>query len=125
MDSERPSHKEISRKLKLAIERLEAGAVRFANPEKSMTELDRLEIDATAATAMVLKACQDEIRVENYVGARPPLKSYEAKIKDAELFAFAWESQTFWDSKMYLKFCHKGDFVFLVSLHKDKGGSHG
>ena len=66
-----------------------------------------------------------EIRPKAYQGHRPPAKSYERSILDAELFAFRWSSKVF-GCQMYLKFAIEGGYLWIVSLHRhrapDKGG---
>ena len=67
----------------------------------------------------MLSGFLDEISPENYVGKRPPEKSYEQEIKDLDLFAFRVESSWF-RRRVYLKFTLTGDNLWLVSLHQDR-----
>ena len=60
-----------------------------------------------------------EIEPGDYIGGRPPKKSYESTIEGKELFGFSWDSVKC-GKKMYLKFALKNDKFYYVSLHEDK-----
>ena len=44
-----------------------------------------------------------ELEIADYVGSRPPMRSYEPNIANCELFAFSWLSRKL-QQEMYLKF---------------------
>lgn len=115
----RPTCREIDKRLKEAKEALENRCVAFANPGKVIGELMSLEIEATDETWELISKLINEIRPEDYQGAYPPLKSYETKIENHDLWAFSWHSYQL-KQQMYLKFSIKAGFFYYVSLHKCK-----
>ena len=66
--SKRPGHKELGRKLKTGKEVLFGEEVFYADPAKTVFELEKLGI---LETVKVLRELLDEINPENYVGGRP------------------------------------------------------
>ncbi|MBT3394128.1 MAG: hypothetical protein HN411_03335 [Waddliaceae bacterium] len=91
----------------------------FANPSKVVGELFELELEKTEALWIVLLDLLKEIELSDYSGASPPLKSYEPKIANCELYAFTWESSLL-KKTMYLKFAIKNDCFYYVSLHQSR-----
>lgn len=73
----------------------------------------------TAELPEVLLKLLDEVTPQDYIGARPPAKSYETQIKGTDLFEFKFSSNLF-ECDVYLKFTIKNEIFRLVSLHKDK-----
>jgi hypothetical protein len=61
----------------------------------------------------------EEIVPDDYVGAHPPMRSYEKTIEGKELLAFSWWSKRL-EKKMYIKFALKDNKFYYVSLHEDK-----
>ena len=114
----RPSHKELSKKLREAQEVLSQKDGFFAEPSKNLCELDKLHLEIEDFWSFIFKILS-EIHPENYTGSRPPQKAYETKIIGSELFAFSWTS-SFFKKKMYLKFVLRNNNFYLVSLHEDK-----
>lgn len=115
----RPTEKELSNKIALAISIMATGAkFYFANDQASMAEIlsEGHSIDEIENDILV---CLKEIKSSDYAGGRPPMKSYEKKIKGSDLFAFAWES-IHMGKKMYLKFVLKNESFFYVSFHQDR-----
>lgn len=113
----RPTHREIDKRLREAKEALENKRVAFANPAKVVGELMILEIGPTEEVWEMISKLINEICPEHYKGAHPPLKSYEAKIKNHDLWAFSWYSLLL-KQQMYLKFSVKNGYFYYVSLHK-------
>jgi hypothetical protein len=110
----RPSHPELSGKIRNAKQALLSTGFLPSSPSKLATNFDECSLFTEEEQKQALFAVFDEIRAEDYVGLRPPERSYEPKTKDQELFAFHWNSE-FFGRFMYLKF----------SLAKtDKGGLH-
>lgn len=117
----RPSVRELDGKIQSAIVIVAAGArFFFANDEASMAEIRSECHDLDTLEADIL-ACMKEVKSSDYAGGRPPQKSYESKIKDCDLFAFAWDS-THMSERMYLKFVIKNENFYYVSFHKDRKG---
>lgn len=115
----RPSVRELDGKIKSAIEIVSAGGkFLFANDEASMAEIRSECHDLDTLEADILE-CLKEIKSSDYAGGKPPQKSYEAKLKDSDLFAFAWDSKHKGE-RMYLKFVIKNDNFYYVSFHKDR-----
>lgn len=119
----RPSHKELSKKIKKAREAVLGNRIAFVDP--SVIAADALEIGCLVEDILdVLVEILDEISPSNYIGTRPPQRSYEAKIDGCELFSFKWES-TRLGCEIYLKFAFEDDLMWLVSFHQHretKGG---
>ncbi|NGX51160.1 MAG: hypothetical protein K1060chlam2_01020 [Chlamydiae bacterium] len=115
----RPTYREIDKRLKEAKEALENRRVAFANPDKVVGELMNLEIGQTDEIWELISKLINELHPEDYKGAYPPLKSYESKIENHDLWAFSWYSYQL-RQQMYLKFSIKGGLFYYVSLHKCK-----
>jgi hypothetical protein len=120
---ERPSKRELFKKLKQAKEAVSSDSLLIINSEviaEDALDLGYLVIDLKN----VLLTLFDEIDPDHYAGNYPPKKSYESQIKGSELFAFRWKSKYF-GCKVYLKYSLKGEKLYLVSLHQHrlmKGG---
>lgn len=115
----RPSAKEIDKRLKEAKEALRNRRTVFANLAKVVGELANLEIDHSGDVWELISLLIDEIRLDDYKGGRPPQKSYESAIADCELWAFSWASSVL-KKQMYLKFSIKEGTFYYVSLHESK-----
>ena len=115
-DRRRPSTRELGEKLNEAQTVLSTTAGLFADPTKAVGELNDLEL---ADVWPLIRKILCEIAPCDYVGAHPPVKSYEKKIEGLDLFAFAWMSRIL-KKKMYLKFVLKKQKFYLVSIHKDR-----
>src|SRR4030042_4599418 len=112
----RPTHKELTRKIKQAIEA--ASEDRICILDQEILARDALELgyrisDLSDILIDVLSA----ISPKDYVGHQPPAKSYEDRIKGTDLFAFKTYSQIL-GCDVYLKFVLKGEFIWIVSLHE-------
>jgi hypothetical protein len=119
----RPSPRELHRKLKQA--RASASVNRIAFVESDVILSDLLGLDFLVdELAERLPEILSEIHPGDYQGQRPPAKSYERSILDAELFAFKWSSKVF-GCMMYLKFAIKGDYLRIISLHKHRDPERG
>lgn len=117
---ERPSTHERKLKLRKAKQCLEEGNYAFADFDKAVGEIfDDLELSDADEVFQLILELLPEISPEDYKGGRPPAKSYEEKIKDCDLFPFAWHSNKL-GKRMYLKFVIKTDVFFYVSLHEDR-----
>jgi hypothetical protein len=91
----------------------------FANINKAVGELNELEIESQPKIWVLILDLSEEIQPKDYVGGRPPQKSYEKTIEGQELFAFCWNSQKL-GKKMYIKFALKGTRYYYLSLHRSK-----
>jgi len=115
----RPSDRELQKKLEEAKKALQLHAGLFANATKTVGELYDLDIGTEEVWELV-RELLEEITPQDYAGGRPPQKSYEKMISERELFAFCWWS-TKLEKKMYLKFALKNDRYYYVSLHESRG----
>ncbi|MDY6839365.1 MAG: hypothetical protein SWH78_15475 [Thermodesulfobacteriota bacterium] len=115
----RPSHKELSKKIREAKQAVGTGRIAILN--QSVIACDALKLGYLIEEDLVsvLSSLLDEISPENYVGKRPPEKSYEEEIKDLYLYAFKIKSSWF-RCRVYLKFTLTGGNLWLVSLHQDR-----
>ena len=116
---ERPSDRELSKKLRLTKAAFASGKFSFIQPD--VIAADLLEIDVTMERFQnIFPQALDEIMPRHYKGERPPQRSYENEIFNQELFAFRWDSKAF-VCMMYFKFALRPDHLWIVSLHKDRG----
>jgi hypothetical protein len=91
----------------------------FANFDKVVGELDELGIELPNKLWELIINLLEEIYPRDYVGGKPPQKSYEKTIAGQELFAFCWNSKKL-DKKMYIKFALKDNRYYYLSLHRSK-----
>ena len=116
---ERPSNREIDKRIKEAKRTLQENDVIFANPCKAMGEINALNLRDTEELRPLVIDLLEEINLQDYAGSCPPQRSYESSISDCELWAFSWDSLRL-GKRMYLKFAVKDSRFFLVSIHKSK-----
>jgi len=120
---DRPSHKEINRKIKQAKEAVSDGQYSFLNPVS--VAADVLKLGCTIeGISNILTNLLSEITPDDYAGSYPPQKSYESDILDSELFTFRWVSKHLGEI-IYLKFAFKGQRMWIVSLHEDRREKNG
>lgn len=92
---DRPSFREIDLKLSQAKESVSQNNILTINPAALASDafdLGYLISELTETLSEIL----DEIRPKDYVGRRPPEKSYEDEIKDSDLFCLQMEQCTVW-----------------------------
>lgn len=114
----RPSHREITGKIRAAAVALSQSRVKIVDLESLLSDADELEYTLDELND-VLVTLLEEASPETYAGAHPPQKSYEVGIKGADLFAFRVDS-TWFGRVIYLKFAIHNDTLWLVSLHKNR-----
>lgn len=114
----RPSNREIFNKIKREKEIVAQGSIFLVDPDVIAEDAIELGYQVTNLKS-ILSQLLDEIRIEHYVGARPPRKSYKPIIENCELFEFKWTCRIF-GCDTYLKYCLKKEVFYLVSLHKDR-----
>ena len=119
MATKRPTHKELSGKIKLAKEALRTKDGLFTDPAKTVGELNALDLGGAEEVWPLIRELLEECDPKDYTGGKPPQKSYESAIEGSELFAFSWKSKKL-SKKMYLKFVIKNGLFYYVSLHEDK-----
>jgi len=115
----RPSHKELTRKLYAASQAIRKGRVALLNQLSLAADAMDLDYSIEIELEAVLVELLDETNPAHYVGSRPPQKSYEQDIRDLELFAFSVESSRF-KCRIYFKFALAEEMFWLVSLHPDR-----
>ena len=115
---DRPSHKEINRKIKQAKEAVSENQFSILNP--FIIAADALELGVNLQNiSYILIDLLEEITPYHYAGQYPPQRSYEDEIKGCELLAFRWLSKKL-GCRVYLKFAIKGNRMWLVSFHEDR-----
>ena len=117
--ADRPSHKEVLGKILNARTKIAGSDWAPADFQALLPEFDALDLITTEEHNRALESALNEIRPEHYAGYRPPQKSYEQVCREAELFAFAWDS-AFFGCRMYLKFCFVKETLYIVSFHKSR-----
>lgn len=119
MHNERPSDRELSKRLNEAKGFLKNRHGLFANQSKAVGELNDLDIGDANNVWPLIRELLEEISPKDYRGSRPPQKSYEKAIAGLELLAFSW-----WSLKcakqMYIKFVLKNERYYYVSLHQSR-----
>ena len=115
----RPSHKEISRKIYQAKEALSAKQIFLVNAVSIAADVLELGF-AVDELSQILFDLLGEITPEDYAGHYPPQSSYENEILACELFPFKWISRRL-GCAVYLKYALKNDQLWIVSLHEDRG----
>ena len=117
---DRPSHKEINRKIKQAREAVSENQFSILNPVIIAADAIELGVDLQNISFILIDLLE-EITPNHYAGQYPPQRSYEHDIEGYELLAFRWLSKTL-GCRVYLKFTMKGKRMWLVSLHEDRNG---
>ena len=120
----RPTARERLRKIKAAQEKIVQSDWAPAEQTKLLANFEELNLWTSEDFETALRAAIQEVKPEHYVGGYPPQRSYEKICKEAEMFAFAWDS-TLFGCRMYLKFSLVRDSLYIFSFHKDrppKGG---
>jgi len=115
---DRPSHKEINRKIKQAREAVSENQFSILNPVIIAADAIELGVDLQNISFILVDLLK-EITPNHYAGQYPPQRSYEHDIEGYELLAFRWLSKTL-GCRVYLKFTIKGKRMWLVSLHEDR-----
>jgi len=112
----RPSHKELSRKISIANKCITSGNINLINAKSII--FDAIELGYSISTDLneILKDIIENLSADDYIGYRPPQKSYERAIEGLELFEFTARCSRFTD-RIYLKFSIQEPNFFLVSLH--------
>lgn len=116
---ERPSHREITGKLKAAKEAIEKGYYLPADATKATVNLESLDLWGEDEIRKAFLDSISEITPDDYEGRRPPETSIEREVFGEEMFAFCWESKRF-SKRMYLKFCIKKGTFYYISFHETK-----
>src|SRR3989339_431417 len=98
----RPTHKELTHKIRQAIRAVSEGRIYVLAPEIIARDALELEYRISDLSDLVIDALS-ALSPRDYIGNRPPKKSYEERIKGAELFAFKAYSKMVGCS-FYLKF---------------------
>lgn len=126
----RPSEKELWKKLTEAKELIKRAKWLPAAPPKLRADFEELETLFDIETALpedqsaILLTALEEIAAADYVGSRPPMRSYERATHNQEMFAFHWKSAHF-KCEMYFKFCFSGAdkgrraWVFSIHPHRE------
>lgn len=115
---DRPSHKEINRKIKQAKEAVLENRVSFIDATSIAS--DALELGyMISEISDILVDLLAELTPEAYVGQSPPQRSYEEEILQCELFPFKWVSKRL-GCTVYMKFAFRDEQLWLVSLHEDR-----
>ncbi|MBU2490884.1 MAG: hypothetical protein KKA60_15980 [Proteobacteria bacterium] len=114
----RPSHKELSGKIRQAEALVREGSTYVLSP--LALAADAVDLDySMGELPEVLGDLLEEILPDQYAGTSPPQRSYEEQIRDAELFPFRWNCVRFL-ALIYFKFTIRGHAFWLVSLHPDR-----
>jgi len=112
----RPSHRELNGKLQTALKFVHANRIVLVEPAVLVADAVELGYSIRDELQLVLIELLNVSSPEDYVGYRPPQKSYETKIRDLELWAFSVASPRF-ELRIYFKYSLCGDTFYLVSLH--------
>ena len=116
---ERPSHKELSNKLRQARIAVSKGLIILLNQD--IIAADAIELKYTIKTELVpiLQELLDYTTPGHYAGSRPPQKSYQREIEGLDLFPFVADCSRL-KCRVYYKFALFEGRLWLVSLHQDR-----
>ncbi|MBM4310123.1 MAG: hypothetical protein FJ119_04145 [Deltaproteobacteria bacterium] len=114
----RPSHKELNKKLNEARALSEKQQVSIVEPLCFAADAIGLGYDIEDIFITV-SGLLNEILPDHYAGGRPPQRSYEDCITGSDLFAFEWHSEIL-AARVYCKFAIRGTTLWIVSLHKSR-----
>ncbi len=119
--ADRPSHNELSGKLKAAGEAVKNNRIAVVKGMEKALVTDALDLGYDIRTELrtVLSDLIARTKPENYAGGRPPKKSYKGEITGQELFAFKIRINRF-DRDIYYKFTIWNNDLWLTSLHEDR-----
>lgn len=84
---DRPSYKEINRKIKQAKEAVSGNRISVLNPVSVAVDVLKLGFTIEGISNILVNLF-DEITPDDYAGGYPPQKSYESDYLDCELFTF-------------------------------------
>lgn len=113
----RPSIKEINNKLRDSIKAVNGGRIKFVNINAIACDALDLGYSIDFDLKTILLELLSKASTENYVGKKPPERSYEKIIEGFDLFAFNIVCE-FLKCLVYFKFAIKNGNFYLVSLHK-------
>jgi hypothetical protein len=127
----RPSHRELSKKIAVAVQCVQQGRWLPASPAKLKANWDELEdkgyVESTVLEneqSDILLTALSEANPRDYAGRRPPERSYEGETQNLELFCFCWESSFCGNREIFLRFSISGNGdearLWVYSLHPAK-----
>lgn len=116
---DRPSHKELSNKLREARAAVQNRQVFLIDHDAIAADAIELRYDIGVELIEVLEELLEKADLEHYAGPHPPQKSYKDSIHGLELYPFTIESLGL-GCAVYLKFALTKNALWLVSLHKDR-----
>ena len=115
----RPTEKELWKKIAKLRSAIASDSWQLASIEKVAPQLSSLGCVTAEETKDFLSAVAEEVEPKSYAGSKPPQKAYEPLCKEAELFAFCWQSQAA-NVRLYFKFCFVRESLYIVSIHKSE-----
>ena len=123
--NDRPSHKELTKKLRDAQAILTRSGFLAADARKLGNDFQALKCYTPEEQGDALGAAFSEVTARDYRGRRPPETSFEKTTHGREMLTFIWSSEYF-GQEMYLKFClhepdqHEETVLYVFSLHVDR-----
>ena len=118
-----PSRKTITGKVLLAQEASKNGDIMLVEPDIIIADIMKLGRSVDEIPRILCELLENT-RPDDYVGTRPPQRSYEKAISGCELYAFKTTSKII-GCTVYYKFTVKENVLWLVSLHRDRPGKKG
>lgn len=113
-----PSHKTRVEQLELAAQAVIKGNLLLVAPDVIVADLMELGCSIDDLPH-ILSDLLIITKPDDYTGTRPPQRSYEPVIRDCEMYAFKTVSKII-GCTVYYKFTIKKDYLWLISLHKDR-----
>lgn len=117
--TERPSYRELNKKLLLARALVAQSKWAYASTEKVPPQFFELGLDTAEEQTAALSDALGEVTPDHYNGFYPPEKAYEPGVRDEDLWVFFWESRSRC-CKMWFRFCLKKGMLYVVSFHRSK-----
>ena len=119
MFNNRPTHKELTNKIRQARQLVEQqDVIPMTNEDDIVIQALDLGYLVDGEMHEVLCGILDTLNPDDYAGQRPPQRAYEKQIKGCELLGFSFFSNRF-NCAIYFKFTISNGSFWLVSLHRD------
>ncbi len=115
----RPTYKELDKKLSQAKKAVESGLVNILNPKALASDAAELGYRIEDEFLESLTTVLESTSPAHYVGKRPPTLSYENTIIASALYAFRTKFESF-NCLVYLKFSLFENELWVVSFHKNR-----
>jgi hypothetical protein len=116
---ERPSRKELTKKLAVARKHLQNEDWQALSYDVLREDCEELGLCSQSEVYQALLSALEEVTVDDYIGSRPPKKGSRGCILNRELFEFCRHFEPL-KRRIYFKFAVDEDQLFIVSFHRER-----